>query len=260
MFLYIIGYNTIIIYPLSYYRMKMQSQNKNIRILLVLWVLWFFINFYHSVFAADSIWYTFSNQSANQNGSNNSLISVGSYLEYMNRGDNSSIIGNYFRGYYYDSVFGFFKMDWSSNQNQNVRIVSSTSQCSNGYGYKLGGFAYSTIAGFVDFDYNQNIFVYYCVQDEKLYGYAYSSTVGFQNFQGISFDIESIPSPPAVIAWTGVFTNDTSNIKNPTIETQNPITPAPNGQAINSNFTPNTIQANKVEFEALRESLFYIIK
>lgn len=233
----------------------MQSRNKNILIFLVFFGLWFFINFYYAAFA-DSVGYSFSNQSASQSGSNNSLISVGSYLEYINRWDNSSIIGNYFqRGVYYDSIFWFFKTDWSSNQNQNVRIVSSTSKCSSGYGYKLGGFAYSTTAGFIDFDYSGDIFVYYCVQDASLYGYAYSPSLWFQNFQGISFDINKVQEAPTLITGTWFFTNDTSAIKNPVIE-QNTLTP-PNEQAINSNFTPNTIQANKVEFEAL-ENLFFI--
>lgn len=239
----------------------MQSRNKNICILLVFSILWFFINFYYPAFAADSVGYTFSNQSASQSGSNNSVISVGSYLEYMNRWSNSSIIGNYFRGYYHDSVLWFFKTDWSNNPNNNVRIISSTAKCVNGYGYKLWGFAYSTTAWFIDFDFNSDIFVYYCVEDKSLYGYAYNPSVWFQNFRGITFEIDKVQTTPIAITGTWFFANDASNITNPVIQTPNQTPPLwPNGQAINSNFTPNTIQANKVEFEALRESLFYIIK
>jgi hypothetical protein len=64
-------------------------------------------------------------------------------LSYINKGENSSIIGNYFSGYYYDSMLGYFKVDQSPDQSENVRIVGSTGICPSDYGYKLGGYSYS---------------------------------------------------------------------------------------------------------------------
>ncbi|NDK09898.1 hypothetical protein GW846_03905 [Candidatus Gracilibacteria bacterium] len=220
----------------------------------------FFIVFAIQTYAAD-IPYTISTQGATQSGSNNSIISTNSSwsgaLSYVNKGDNSSVIGNYFTGIYYDSVYGFFKTDWSSTPSENVRVIDSTSKCSSGYGYKLGGFAKSEDFGYVDFDYNSNIYVYYCVSDGALHGYSYSLNNGFQNFEGIAFEIQKQASnPSANPSGTGVFVNDESTITQPGT---NSLTPN-EGNAINSNFTPETIQNDSFKFESVNESLFYIIK
>ena len=131
-------------------------------------------------YALDVVDTEFSPQVATSSGSSNSQVwfSTGGALtgttSYINKDNDSDIIGNYFKGYYYDTVLGFFELDWSLDASQNVRIVSSTDKCSSGYGYKVAGYAYSTVAGFIQFDYSSDIYVYYCEVDKKLHGHAYS--------------------------------------------------------------------------------------
>jgi hypothetical protein len=98
----------------------------------------FFAMFVSYSYAADILASQFAIQSASSNGSNGSIISVDSNLSYINKGQNSSVVGNYFTGYYYDSVLGYFEADWSVNESENIRVVGSTGKCSSGYGYKLG--------------------------------------------------------------------------------------------------------------------------
>ncbi len=95
------------------------------------------------VLAVDTLWESFSAQTSTWKGSSNSYISVDKNLEYYNLWDNSAVIGNYFSGFYYDDIFGYFQADWSSNAWENVRIVSSTTACTTGYGYKLWWYSYS---------------------------------------------------------------------------------------------------------------------
>ncbi len=109
-------------------------------------------------------------------------------VEYVNKDSDQTMFGNYLRGYYYDTQLGFFKLDWSSNPSDNVRFVASTTKCASGYGYALGGYAYGQDGGLIDFDYSSDISVYYCENDKKLHGYAYSTDAGFQNFEGISLE------------------------------------------------------------------------
>ncbi len=235
----------------------MQGEKKNfIKYLAFLWIP-FFAVFISIVYAGDSVVEVFTSQSATASGSNNSIISVDSNLSYINKWDNSSVIGNYFKGYYYDSILGYFQTDWSSNPLENVRVRSSTSACGTAYGYKLWWYAYSTAFWFVDFDYNSSVFVYYCVDDASLHWYAYNETLGFQNFEGISFDIRvSAALDPVVPTGTGVFVNDNTNI----IESIPPSSPGNNGGWSNSNFDGNSIQNDIIKFESQKESLFYIIK
>lgn len=150
-------------------------------------------------FALDVVDTNFSPQSATGSGSNNSTVwfstggaSTGT-TSYINKNNDSDIISNYLRGYYYDTQFGFFKLDWNpTDTTKNVRIVSSTDKCGGGYGYKFAGYAYSEAAGFIKFDYSNDIFVYYCESDKRLHGYAYSEHIGFQNFEGLSFEIVAL--------------------------------------------------------------------
>ncbi|MFZ3232599.1 MAG: hypothetical protein WA194_03590 [Patescibacteria group bacterium] len=109
-------------------------------------------------------------------------------VEYVNKDSDQTVFGNYLRGYYYDTQLGFFKLDWSSNPSDNVRFVASTTKCASGYGYALGGYAYGQDGGLIDFDYSSDVSVYYCENDKKLHGYAYSTDAGFQNFEGISLE------------------------------------------------------------------------
>jgi len=81
--------------------------------------------------------------------------------------------------------------------------------------------------------------------------------LGFQNFEGISFDITTRPTnSPVVPGGTGAFINDgTTIIENPVVP--NPVNP---GEYENSNFSEKSIQADIIELDADKESLFYIIK
>lgn len=204
------------------------------------------------VYAADSLSETLTTQTATWSGSNNSLISVsfgGANTNYVNKENNSTIIWNYFTGYYYDSVFGYFKLDWSADVTENVSIVSETTECSSGYGYKLGGYAYSTYYGLIDFDYSPSVFVYYCESDNKFHGYAYSEHLGFQNFEWIGFQIvPSVSTAADTLSSTG-FLNDTTAVTT---------TDAYTGS--DSTFSPLNIWGDINELDADQESIFYIIK
>lgn len=151
-----------------------------------------------AILAADSS-EILSQQTAVFSGSNSSFVTIGTgglsqdgtasgTVEYVNKDSDQNIYGNFLKGHYYDSVFGFFRLDWSENPENNVRFVASTNRCVGGYGYVLGGYAYSKYAGFVAFNHSSETFVYYCEDDRKLHGYAYGDGVGFQSFEGISFE------------------------------------------------------------------------
>lgn len=214
-------------------------------------LLWIFTSSF-VVFAAD-VFETISYQSASWTGSNNSIIHFSYFwedTEYVNKWANISIIGNYFRGYYYDSILWYFKLDWSlDDPTKNVRIISSTTKCPSGYGYKLWWYAYSTYAGFMDFNYNNNIFVYYCESDESLHGYAYSKYGWFQSFEGIQFEILPWSWATTVLSWTGLFVNDTTDIWGES--TYNWADSIPDY---------NNLGWDIFEYDDTKESIFYIFK
>jgi hypothetical protein len=227
--------------------------------------------FFWYVYAADTTSDTFVTQSSTWLGSSNSVISTefyarpsGSGAYYINKGNNSSIIGNYFEGYYYDSMLWYFEFDWSTNPNENIRIVGSTSLCPDWYWYKLGGYSYSSSFWYIDFDYNDDTFVYYCEDEGALRWYAYNSFSWFQNFAWIAFDIWStsniVITPPE---WDDTFVNSPTNISNDSTAWDttagNAIDPGLS-EKNNSNFTRNTIQNYRFEFDVRVESSFYIIK
>ena len=204
------------------------------------------------VLAVDTLWESFSVQTSTWKGSSNSYISVDENLEYYNLWDNSTVIGNYFTGSYYDDIFGHFQVDWSNNTWENVKIVSSTTACTIGYGYKLWWYSYSEYYGFIDFDFDNNTFVYYCLDDGQLHGYGYSEELWFQNFEGIVFDIYAdVENQSESPTENDNFSNDGTSITDPES--------LPWGTD-NSHFTPDTIQNNIIDFETTEESLFYIIK
>ena len=125
--------------------------------------------------------------------------------KYYNKNSNSDIIGNYLSGSYYSTTYGYFDFI-------DVSFVWSTSACINGYGYRLSGKAKSETGGFIDFWYNKNTFVYYCMNDSKLYGKAYMPSLWEQIFDGITFSILPNLSTPNLPTENTFFVNNVTTI------------------------------------------------
>ncbi len=237
----------------------------------------FLVSIYSSAFASDVVSSVFTSQTASGTGSSDSFISVDGDLSYINKWNNSSVVGNYFVWYYHDSLWWYFRTNWSSNENQNVRVVWSTDACPNSYGYKLWWYAYNEYFWFVDFDYDSSNFVYYCIWDKRLHGYSYSSDLWFQNFEDIEFEIEVIPSTVAEEP-TGneLFVNDSTWVTNqPSSSTSSTSSSSSSTSSSTSTSSSSTSSSSsssswwsdwyfigwdQIEFEAVEESLFYIIK
>ena len=154
--------------------------------------------------------------------------------------------------YYYDSVLGFFKLDWSSDSSENVRIIWSTDECPTWYGYKLWWYAFSSTLWYIDFNYNDDIFVYYCSSDDSLHGHAYSRHLWFQSFEWIWFQVTSSITTQNNIEDT----IDTLNFVND----QTDLTERNSYVWSDSNITIRDVNGDIIEIEADQESLFYIIK
>lgn len=189
-----------------------------------------------------------SNQSATSPGSSTSIISVSTWsiTQYINENNDSETIGNYFKWYYYDSLFWFFKLDWSPTLTNNVRVIASTDKCSSGYWYKIWWYAYSEYSGLIDFDYSNDIFVYYCDSDSKLHWFAYSENNWFQNFEWISLSLVSVTSNiPSIFqnTWDPFFVNNNTML----LQNKNDI------------FT-NVIQWQVNNVEVAKETIFYVLK
>ncbi|MDP2104079.1 MAG: hypothetical protein Q8K26_04115 [Candidatus Gracilibacteria bacterium] len=221
--------------------------------------LGFFLLFFSSVFivfALDVVSNNFDPQPATSSGSNNSTVwfstgglsldeTASGTTSYINKTNDSDTIGNYLRGYYYDTQFGFFRLDWNLvDTTKNVRIISSTDKCGTGYGYKFGGYAYGEAGGYIKFDYNNDIFVYYCESDDKLHGYAYSEHTGFQSFEGLSFEIIALSgnTPSLTFGSDSFFVNNTSLI------------------LMGLSGRSTDIQGESVANQKGREVIFYIVK
>lgn len=166
--------------------MHSETSNLGVKKIFVKILLFFWI-FYNLVSFAFTWDLDLSTQNATSTWSNQSIISVSTWsiTKYINENNDSETIWNYFEWYYYDTVFWFFKLDWSWTWSNNVRVVSSTYKCDSWYWYKLWWYAYSEYAGLIDFDYDNDIFVYYCEDDSELHWFAYSENNWFQNFDGI---------------------------------------------------------------------------
>lgn len=206
------------------------------------------------VYWADILSESISFQKAEVTGSYNSEISFSTWstnfhTSYINAWNNSTIIWNYFTGYYYDSVFWFFQLDWSSNPEKNVRIFSSTDECPTGYWYKLWWKAFSENAWFIDFNYSSDVFVYYCESDSKLHWKAYSKEIGVQNFEWIEFEIITSWDTEAIITNSDVFSNDNTRINIEEVFTWS-----------NSNVSIDEILWEDLKFDQTEESIFYIVK
>ena len=223
---------------------KKEKKNFFLLTFLIMSLLWVSVVFWATVL-------TISQQTATLTGSNNGSVtfsSDGTHLsEYVNTGDDSTIIGNSFQGYYYDTLYGFFRLDWSTEASENVRIVDTTSACQSGVGYKLWWKGYSQYAWYIDFNYSEYDFVYYCESDGLLHGEAYSQYVWFHRFEWIGFEIATqIVQEVEVESNTWVFVNDDTTIYD---SFQDPSDPS---QRTSWEFIDT--------FEDSWESLFYIIK
>lgn len=134
-------------------------------------------------------------------------------IQYMNEWDNVDITGNYFRWYYYDPIYWFFKLDWSTNKNENVHIKWWSNKCSSWYWYSLRGSAQSETVGKIYFDYNNEYQVYYCLSDNKLHWKAYSPVIWKQDFEWVEFDIFTpITQNSTVTQKSDLFLNDSTVI------------------------------------------------
>jgi len=164
---------------------------------------------------------------------------------YVNNDDNSAIITNYFSWYYYDSVYWYFKLDWSSDNTENVRIIWSTSMCNSWYWYKLWWKAYSELSGYIDFNYNLSTFVYYCLDDGKLHWQSYWRYIGYQDFEWIEIWVVTNIVDLIEKVSSALFTNDTTDIEKSTTVNNEDI---------------ETLWWDLIQIDDKKESLFYIIK
>lgn len=189
-------------------------------------------------------------QQADNVWSNNSQVSFTWTTDkewyYVNNKENSAIINNYFEWYYFDNLYWFFKLNWSSDKYKNVRIVDSTWKCSTWYWYKLWWKAYSENGGYIDFNYGLNTFVYYCLDTWTLHWSAYSSYIWYQSFEWISISVvNSITDLTNNVNKKTVFENDSSHINEPT--SSNPTWFTKLGWDI-------------YQIDVTKESIFYIVK
>lgn len=200
------------------------------------------------VYASQSIEITKQTSTWVWSNSSNITFSIDSYTwstKYINHNDDSEIIWNYFEWYYYDNYMWFFKLNWSADTTKNVKIISSTNKCVWGYWYKIWWYAYSNHYWLIDFDYNNDIFVYYCTIDNKLHWYAYLETIWFQNFEWIK--IENIsPANIAVNSNNPFFVNDSSMILLTDYK--------------ESNWELSVVDWEKKNIHYWDESIFYIFK
>lgn len=214
------------------------------------------IYIFASFFMFSSVYATFTlflitPQTSTQVWSNNSIISFTWVTDkqwyYVNDENNSTIIKNYFKGYYYDNLYWYFKLDWSNDKTKNVKIIWSTDKCNTWYWYKLWWKAYNEFVWYIDFDYDLNNFVYFCSIDWKLHWKAYSKIIWFQNFEWI--DIQIVVEVESLFEkiTNYIFNNDTTEIEQNTYN-------------INNEQNLNTFWWDLIQTETVKESIFYIIK
>lgn len=135
------------------------------------------------------------------------------YTKYYNKDTNSDIVWDYLWGHYYNKNYWFFQLDWSADKLQNVRIIWSTSKCSSWYWYRFDWYAKSETWWFIDFWYDKDTYVYYCVWDKRLYWKAYFPAVWEISFDGILLEILPPSATPTVNnSKDAFFVNNTTII------------------------------------------------
>ena len=205
------------------------------------------------------VWIAFANtfpkiQIAAQEASNNShddykiSIKTSSWAYYVNNGNNSAIIWNYFEWYYYDSLYWVFKFDWSSDKTKNVRVIDSTNKCSSSYWYNLWWKAKSDNWWFIDFSW-----VYYCLADGKLHWKWNNSLIWEQDFEWIAFEIITKgDTTTQKDSKDDVFVNDDTKVDNKEKLKWE--------ESETSNAWDFKIWWNEFHVDDTSESIFYIIK
>ncbi len=133
--------------------------------------------------------------------------------KYYNKDTNSDVVWDYLWWYYYNKNYWFFQLDWSADKLQNVRIIWSTSKCSSWYWYRFDWYAQSKIGWLIDFGYNKDTYVYYCLSDKRLYWKAYFPAVWEISFDWILLEILPISTTPTVNnSKDSFFVNNYSNL------------------------------------------------
>ncbi len=165
-------------------------------------------------YAIDSVSDYIKTNSSTSFGSNNSKITFSNNLlsYYVNKNNDHIIVWDYFKWYYYDSVYWYFKFNWNNDRTKNVSFVWTTDKCSSWEWYKIWWYAYSKYAWYIKFDYDNNNYVYYCKNDNKLHWYGYSKHLWFQSFEWIVFKIAKTQRVAPNINDEGNFANDTDKI------------------------------------------------
>lgn len=242
--------------------MKKKENKKFFFMKFILFVILslFFVSISHWI---NIIWDYIKKQSAIWKGTNNNQIifSNKKTTYYINEWNNNTLEWNKFVWYYYDNIYGFFRLDWSIDSNENIHIstdkVYNTSDWCSVW-LKIKWKAYSKYVWFMDFNYNSNNFVYYCKDDNTIYWKWYSNILWTQVFKWIK--IKNIKNNILIenILDNKWIVNDTNKIKEDT------------NDYINNNWTDNNIWGwDKYELEKNlnnvldsnnNENTFWIIK
>jgi hypothetical protein len=81
-------------------------------------------------YGLDRVENTLPTATATGQGSTGNTLSVFSgAIQYINTNNDSTTVGNSLSGSYYDSVFGSFRLNWSTDKTRNVRIGRPTARC-----------------------------------------------------------------------------------------------------------------------------------
>lgn len=144
----------------------------------------------------DSIWDYIKTQIATWSWSNSNTTTISRWAKttyYINKDNNNNYLGDYLRWFYYDNIYWYFRLDWSSDLTESVHfenwpIVINypwNSICNNWY--KLWWKAYSKYVWFINFNFDASTFVYYCKDDNSLHWHTNSISLWRQSFEWIQF-------------------------------------------------------------------------
>lgn len=176
---------------------------------LCIWIFWI-------VYAADiPIFHFIEWQSSDYDGSYSGFHKTQTlgvisrpWMTFFNKGNDNISIGDFFRWYYYDTMYGAFKVDSNVNQGINLEVSNvSTSQCRTSYnGYFLKGHSYNREFWFMNFNNRgDGASPFICFPQKSADGdtaylgwYAYNPYIGFQNIDGLKFDSTIDICDPAI--------------------------------------------------------------